>query len=180
MTCWRSAIFVAILQWSHDLSAMDTRGSHLWQMRTWRPFNGAMTFQPWIHPQPKPVVITYSTFNGAMTFQPWIRRIIRIFRPNGPVRACDSRVRRAKCFSIDRCCLIISAFCPLFVRALPLQIAQHRRSRILFGDRNRPSFCTVCHSSLRRPMPPFASALPGGPKSVSRHRLALQRALHRS
>ena len=125
------------LQWSHDLSAMDT------------PPGGSTTR------------CQTNTFNGAMTFQPWIRRIFRIFRPSGTVRARDSRFRRAKCFSIDRCCMIISAFCPLFVRALPLQIAQDRRSRILFGDRNRPSFAqsaTATSDDQCLPLPRFCLA----------------------
>jgi hypothetical protein len=74
------------LQWSHDLSAMDT--TFFSPVYTSRPssFNGAMTSQPWIRsscsrPQcPRtqtffsPVYTSRpSSFNGAMTSQPWIR-----------------------------------------------------------------------------------------------------------
>ena len=37
-----------VLQWSHDLSAMDTILSSGPSSRPPRSFNGAMTFQPWI------------------------------------------------------------------------------------------------------------------------------------
>ena len=37
-----------ILQWSHSLSAMDTGPIQKTQHRLAIPFNGAMTFQPWI------------------------------------------------------------------------------------------------------------------------------------
>ena len=59
------------LQWSHDLPAMDTCSADFAERRR----------------------INVQTFNGAMTSQPWIRRIFRIFRPNGTVRACDSSVQ---------------------------------------------------------------------------------------
>ena len=38
------------LQWSHDLSAMDTSHDPELVRRRCDAFNGAMTFQPWIHP----------------------------------------------------------------------------------------------------------------------------------
>ena len=41
-----------LLQWSHDLSAMDTGGCGGAQQGDVRRFNGAMTFQPWILGQP--------------------------------------------------------------------------------------------------------------------------------
>ena len=62
------------LQWSHDLSAMDTWIGDARQMIVRTCFNGAMTFQPWI--LCIAVIATgrnLSGFNGAMTFQPWIR-----------------------------------------------------------------------------------------------------------
>ena len=37
------------LQWSHDLSAMDTAGDGARGVGDGNAFNGAMTFQPWIH-----------------------------------------------------------------------------------------------------------------------------------
>ena len=93
------------LQWSHDLSAMDTskarccppastsfNGAMTFQpwirRRTrigWRSttsFNGAMTFQPWIHGPDAPYSATCASFNGAMTFQPWIHARIHN-RPPG-------------------------------------------------------------------------------------------------
>ena len=144
------------LQWSHGLSAMDTWLAEDVDISTFAAFNGATASQPWIprngqrvciartvpSMEPRPLSHGYQVertppefvieaFNGATASQPWILRIFRIFRPNGTVRACDSRIRRAKCFSIDRCCLIISDFCPLFVRALSLQQAHHSTSRTM-------------------------------------------------
>ena len=58
-----------LLQWSHDLSAMDTRPRRRLAALRLACFNGAMTFQPWI-----PVHVAWH-FNGAMTFQPWIRAV---------------------------------------------------------------------------------------------------------
>ena len=61
------------LQWSHDLSAMDTPALSL-PSATGKSFNGAMTSQPWI-PAVLPAAsdTTSCAFNGAMTSQPWIR-----------------------------------------------------------------------------------------------------------
>ena len=61
------------LQWSHDLSAMDTRhreradgAAHTPSMEP-RPFShGYKTSDSWLLP-------TITSFNGATTFQPWIR-----------------------------------------------------------------------------------------------------------
>ena len=39
------------LQWSHDLSAMDTRQVELVILNGVARFNGAMTSQPWIRPR---------------------------------------------------------------------------------------------------------------------------------
>ena len=43
----------AMLQWSHDLSAMDTRLCRRFWRRRLCGFNGAMTFQPWIRRKPR-------------------------------------------------------------------------------------------------------------------------------
>ena len=63
-------------QWGHDFSAVDTRES--------RPappvpqcFNGATTFQPWIHELRLLERRRRSGFNGATTFQPWIPGLLR-------------------------------------------------------------------------------------------------------
>lgn len=81
-----------ILQWSHGLLAMDTP-------RADRPVlpARAASMEPRLfsHGYPDPQTTSRSampSFNGAMAFQPWIRRGIRIFRPNGAVRARNSRV----------------------------------------------------------------------------------------
>ena len=87
-----------ILQWSHDLSAMDTAGaahtvvadglpsmeprpfSHGYVRCEQSsgpvlfPFNGATTFQPWIPTEAPPASDSVIAFNGATTFQPWIPR----------------------------------------------------------------------------------------------------------
>ena len=61
------------LQWSHDLSAMDTRTAASPAPSKSASFNGAMTFQPWIPGPPQPGIHRPAArFNGAMTFQPWI------------------------------------------------------------------------------------------------------------
>ena len=39
-----------LLQWSHDLSAMDTSAKAVATATSSPSFNGAMTFQPWIRP----------------------------------------------------------------------------------------------------------------------------------
>ena len=61
------------LQWSHDLSAMDTAllvGPHDPLLDG---FNGAMTSQPWILAEsPRRTAAGGAGFNGAMTSQPWI------------------------------------------------------------------------------------------------------------
>ena len=62
------------LQWSHDLSAMDTRSHGEGACGKSCGFNGAMTFQPWIL-HIVGVSLIPPSFNGAMTFQPWIRPI---------------------------------------------------------------------------------------------------------
>ena len=43
-----------VLQWSHDLSAMDTAQMDAVLVTFRFGFNGAMTSQPWIHGQPAP------------------------------------------------------------------------------------------------------------------------------
>ena len=65
-----------LLQWSHDLSAMDTTHRRVAMVSSRACcFNGAMTFQPWIQDsRPRQLGCGSSGFNGAMTFQPWIRR----------------------------------------------------------------------------------------------------------
>ena len=85
------------LQWSHGLSAMDTRRGRRGMRRPTLTFNGAMASQPWIRCPPlspapsdrqpsmepwplshgyrpisNPRFVSYSTFNGAMASQPWI------------------------------------------------------------------------------------------------------------
>ena len=60
------------LQWSHDLSAMDTVCAATGAHRNDR-FNGAMTFQPWIRRSRPRWQASRIRFNGAMTFQPWIQ-----------------------------------------------------------------------------------------------------------
>ena len=85
------------LQWSHDLSAMDTVNRGVWAGSGSFCFNGAMTSQPWIlsnrvAKQSKIEKLQWShdlsamdtsahkkerkqngqSFNGAMTSQPWI------------------------------------------------------------------------------------------------------------
>ena len=66
---------IQLLQWSHDLSAMDTRTLQ-WTPRTPpadTAFNGAMTSQPWIHRyRRRSGTHRKISFNGAMTSQPWI------------------------------------------------------------------------------------------------------------
>ena len=37
------------LQWSHGLSAVDTKRKGTWSLRSGTGFNGATAFQPWIH-----------------------------------------------------------------------------------------------------------------------------------
>ena len=86
------------LQWSHDLSAMDTRTSTPPTKPTSSSFNGAMTSQPWIlelcwggglgwqrlqwshdlsamdtPPFLRAGTVHSLSFNGAMTSQPWIQ-----------------------------------------------------------------------------------------------------------
>ena len=68
----RAWLSVGLLQWSHDLSAMDTTSRTALSSLS-RPFNGAMTFQPWILRPWSTILSGGQTFNGAMTFQPWIR-----------------------------------------------------------------------------------------------------------
>ena len=63
-----------MLQWGHDLSAVETRSTSGIGPKPSTGFNGATTFQPW-----KPTELgdcraafEFSTgFNGATTFQPW-------------------------------------------------------------------------------------------------------------
>ena len=61
-----------MLQWSHDLSAMDTRPKPDLRSDPKLRFNGAMTSQPWILPCLRACSISRTSFNGAMTSQPWI------------------------------------------------------------------------------------------------------------
>ena len=61
-----------ILQWSHDLSVMDTTETPAGPAVEYRSFNGATTFQSWIRRLHLPNSVPSSTFNGATTFQSWI------------------------------------------------------------------------------------------------------------
>ena len=59
-----------LLQWGHDLSAVETSPSS--GRERWRSgFNGATTFQPWKHTSPRWRQGAAPCFNGATTFQPW-------------------------------------------------------------------------------------------------------------
>ena len=60
------------LQWSHDLSAMDTGFRFCLPGCVFGRFNGAMTSQPWIRWDLARVLSIRTRFNGAMTSQPWI------------------------------------------------------------------------------------------------------------
>ena len=88
----------AFLQWSHNLSVVDTSDWHDHCMCSFSPFNGATTFQSWIRRAWRRTPLTRSSlqwshnlsvvdtgtttlpspawrfsFNGATTFQSWIR-----------------------------------------------------------------------------------------------------------
>ena len=97
-------LMILCLQWSHGLSAMDTRWPQLWtprkatlqwshglsamdtsppvaQRRGHAPsFNGAMASQPWIQATHAVPPGTPWPFNGAMASQPWIHRIRQVGR----------------------------------------------------------------------------------------------------
>ena len=62
-----------LLQWSHDLSAMDTMPLRRPEDVATRSFNGAMTSQPWIQYRQSQCPLPSGGFNGAMTSQPWIQ-----------------------------------------------------------------------------------------------------------
>ena len=64
---------VSGLQWSHDLSAMDTSAPSAAASPSPYCFNGAMTSQPWIRRACRTFRPKRPCFNGAMTSQPWIR-----------------------------------------------------------------------------------------------------------
>ena len=66
-------VLAALLQWSHDLSAMDTPRYSMQFMNSHTSFNGAMTSQPWIPGSGAKWLRCWQSFNGAMTSQPWIR-----------------------------------------------------------------------------------------------------------
>ena len=76
----RSAVMTDLvtLQWSHDLSAMDTRHRFAKGLRCTVAFNGATTFQPWILHRYSGMDDPCTTFNGATTFQPWIPGLFRL------------------------------------------------------------------------------------------------------
>ena len=62
------------IQWSHDLSAMDTPTSPPAATRRPCSFNGTTASQPWIRRRPIRRYSSCRTFNGAMASQPWIRQ----------------------------------------------------------------------------------------------------------
>ena len=63
--------YAFFLQWSHDLSAMDTIRAAFSRSPS-STFNGATTFQPWIRDRGDGFPARPPSFNGATTFQPWI------------------------------------------------------------------------------------------------------------
>ena len=73
LTIWAWGRRPLLLQWSHDLSAMDTARNRRSCVQYPR-FNGAMTSQPWIRSRTIYAHCRSTRFNGAMTSQPWIRK----------------------------------------------------------------------------------------------------------
>ena len=73
------------LQWSHDLSAMDTllspAGAIFYNHLQWSHDLSAMDTCPWVDATGNAVP---ESFNGAMTFQPWIPGWCAICRASTP------------------------------------------------------------------------------------------------
>ena len=59
------------LQWSHSLSAMETTLPPAHRCYPFFPFNGATAFRPWKHRWRPARRWAISTFNGATAFRPW-------------------------------------------------------------------------------------------------------------
>ena len=59
------------LQWSHDISVMETSNTSLFLLFPFLTFNGAMTFLSWKPSTGAPSIFSIAAFNGAMIFLSW-------------------------------------------------------------------------------------------------------------
>ena len=146
------------------------------------PFNGAMALQPWILPQLRTVggttyILQWShgpsamdtwwserypgrrlaTFNGAMALQPWIQRNNRDYSPGLPRPRSNFRIRSPFHHPIATLLLAFPSFWSTNLRALPLQSAHHRTSRIQTAAAGPPP-CEACQRAFKQPKPPSAWA----------------------